>query len=103
MQLGPRWRGLYPQHLSREEDWVLLIPSQNQKPYLPNLWCEDSNQEMIVGKCYCGYVSLTLDHEKGSNCVEDKAVNAEDQITFRDEEPAYRRKQDTQRERARER
>ena len=35
--------------------------------------------------------------------VEDKAVNAEDQITFCDEEPAYRRKQDTHRERERER
>ena len=35
--------------------------------------------------------------------VGDKAVNAEDQITFCDEEPAYRRKQDMHRERERER
>ena len=35
--------------------------------------------------------------------VEDKAVNAEDQITFYDEEPGYKRKQDTHRERERER
>ena len=35
--------------------------------------------------------------------VGDKAVNAEDRITFCDEEPAYRRKQDTQKERERER
>ena len=33
--------------------------------------------------------------------VEDKAVNAEDQITFCGEEPAYRRKQDTHTQRER--
>ena len=34
--------------------------------------------------------------------VEDKAVNAKDQIAICDEEPTYRRKQDTHRERERE-
>ena len=33
--------------------------------------------------------------------VGDKALNAEDRTTFCDEEPAYRRKQDTHRERER--
>ena len=35
--------------------------------------------------------------------VDNKAVNAEDQITFCGEEPAYRRNQDMHRERQRER
>ena len=66
MQLGPRWCGLYSHHLlSREEDWVFLIPSYNQKPYSPNLWCKDSNQRMNVGKCYFSSALLTLGHKKG--------------------------------------
>ena len=42
-----------------------MIPFDNPKPYSPNLWCENSNQGMTVGKCYCGYASITLNHEKG--------------------------------------
>ena len=66
MQFRPRWHGLYSPHLSREEGWVWLMPYHNPKPYLPNLWCEDSNQGMTTGKCYCGYASLnTLVHKMG--------------------------------------
>ena len=50
--VAPRWRGLYSHHLRREEDWVLLTPSHNPKPYLPNLWCEDPKKGMTDGKCY---------------------------------------------------
>ena len=44
---------------------LIDLLSHNQKPYSPNLWCEDSNQRMIAGKWCCGYDSLTLSQKEG--------------------------------------
>ena len=65
MQLGPRVAWPILTSPKARGGLGLIDPLSQSKPYLPNLWCEDSNQGMTAGKSYCGYASLTLGHEKG--------------------------------------
>ena len=58
----PGKSGVACPHFTQVEkgDGANQIPSHSPKHYLPNLCCKDSNQGMIVGKCYWDYTLFTL-------------------------------------------